>query len=113
MATLAKEFKTRSDVMQYCIDPQFAVASIEISAPLTTDLEAGSCIDPTTGAPLTGNTATEVAVVSDFVQKGTKAFCVFYKHVVLFKSGLTAGDAAGLTKAISLLEADPYIEFSK
>ena len=113
MATLATEHKTRGDVMQYCIDPQFAVKTIEIPSALTADLQAGSCIDPATGALLSASTATEVAVVSDFVPKGSKAFCVFYKHVILFKSSLSAGNAAGLTKAISLLEANPYIEFSK
>ncbi|WP_071910277.1 hypothetical protein [Aeromonas sp. SCS5] len=113
MATLATEFKTRSDVMQYCIDPQFAVKTLDLPSALTVDLPAGSCIDPATGALLSGSTATAVAVVSDFVPKGSKAFCVFYKHVILLKSGLTAGNAAGLTKAISLLDADPYIEFSK
>lgn len=113
MATLATQQKTRSDVMQYCIDPQFAVKSIEIPSALTVDLPAGSCVDPATGALLSGSTATAVAVVSDFVPKGSSAFCVFYKHVILFESALTAGNAAGLTKAIALLKADPYIEFSK
>lgn len=104
--------KTRTDVMQYYIDPQFAVASLELSTALTADLKAGDCIDPATGALLTSS-ATAVAVVADFTTKGSKTVVVFNKHVILFKNSLTAANAGGVTKAIQLLEADPFIEFSK
>ncbi|MNJ33717.1 hypothetical protein D3C77_284050 [compost metagenome] len=103
--------KTRTDVMQYYIDPQFAVATLVLPNALTVDLKAGDCINPATGALLTG-TDTEVAVVADFTFKGNESVVVFNKHVVLFKQSLTAASQAGVTKAIELLEADPFIEFA-
>lgn len=109
---LATEYKTRTDVMQYYIDPQFAVATLALPTSLTVDRHAGDCINPATGA-LTTATDTVVAVVADFTPKGSKSVVCFYKHVILFKQGLAAADAPGLAKAIELLEADPYIEFSK
>ena len=109
---LGTQQKTRTDVMQYCIDGQFAIKTIELPSALTADLKAGDCIDPATGALLTG-TATEVAVVADLTLKGSKTVIVFNKHVILFKNSLTAASGAGVTKAIELIEADPIIQFSK
>ena len=47
---LGTQQKTRTDVMQYCIDGQFAIKTIELPSALTADLKAGDCIDPATGA---------------------------------------------------------------
>jgi hypothetical protein len=104
--------KTRTDVMQYYIDPQFAVATLELPNPITVDLKAGDCVNPATGALLTGSD-TAVAVVADFTPKGCKSVMVFYKHVSLFKHALTAASQAGVNKAIELLDANPFIEFAK
>lgn len=109
---LATEHKTRTDVMQYYIDPQFAVATVELPVALTVDRHAGDCINPATGALVT-STDTACAVVSSFTPKGSKSVVCFYKHVILFKQSLAAADAPGLAKAIELLEADPYVEFAK
>lgn len=109
---LGTQQKTRTDVMQYFIDGQFAVKTIELPSVLTADLKSGDCIDPATGALLTG-TATEVAVVADLTLAGSKTVVVFNKHVILFKNVLTAASEAGKAKAIELLTADPFVEFAK
>lgn len=105
---LGTQSRSRHDVLQYSVDDVWAVKTLNFSAGLPVDLTSGDAIDPATMTKVTG-TSTACVVVADPVKAGSKYVVVFDKLVNLISSEITGASAAGTTKALELLAANPFI----
>ncbi|ENG6268464.1 hypothetical protein ABU553_002395 [Yersinia enterocolitica] len=98
---------SQNDLIAYAADLVFCQKLVQITLPATT--HAGTCIDATSGAAAT-SASTKVYVVLEDYPAGTSQIIRVANAfgVVLREAVLQAADAAGLTKAKTLLIADGF-----
>ncbi len=97
----------QNDIVAYSVDNVFNQKLVTMTLPAIT--YAGTCIDATSGAAATA-TSTKVYVVLEDYPAGTAQTIRVANPfgVVLREAVLQAADAAGLTKAKTLLIADGF-----
>ncbi len=97
----------QNDIIAYSVDNVFNQKLVTMSLPAVT--MAGSCIDATSGALVTSASTKVYVVLEDYAAGAAQTIRVANAFgVVLREAVLQAADAAGLTKAKTLLIADGF-----
>ncbi|CNF55246.1 TPA: hypothetical protein PXN30_001806 [Yersinia enterocolitica] len=98
---------SQNDIVAYAADSVFCQKLVQITLPAIT--YAGSCIDATSGAAATSASTKVYVVLEDYPAGTSQTIRVANPFgVVLREAVLQAADAAGLTKAKTLLIADGF-----
>ncbi|ENK6701682.1 TPA: hypothetical protein ACVEY8_001492 [Yersinia enterocolitica] len=97
----------QNDIVAYSVDNVFNQKLVTMTLPAIT--YAGSCIDATSGAAATSASTKVYVVLEDYPAGASQTIRVANPFgVVLREAVLQAADAAGLTKAKTLLIADGF-----
>lgn len=105
---LNTESRSRHDVLQYAVDDVWSCRTLTFTNPIPADLVSGDAIDPATGGKVVA-ASTACVVVADPQKAGSKFVVVFDKLVNLISSEIKGADAAGTSKALTLLAANAFI----
>ncbi|HEN3607553.1 TPA: hypothetical protein U5E44_000690 [Yersinia enterocolitica] len=98
---------SQNDLIAYAADLVFCQKLVTMTLPTTT--HAGTCIDATSGAAATSASTKVYVVLEDYPAGMAQTIRVANSFgVVLREAVLQAADAAGLTKAKTLLIADGF-----
>ncbi|MFA3760995.1 hypothetical protein [Yersinia sp. 2466 StPb PI] len=97
----------QNDILAYAADHIFCQKLVTMTLPAIT--YAGTCIDATSGAAATSASTKIYVVLEDYAAGAAQTIRVANAFgVVLREAVLQAADAAGLTKAKTLLIADGF-----
>ncbi|EKN3693644.1 hypothetical protein DVP47_17460 [Yersinia enterocolitica] len=98
---------SQNDLIAYAADLVFCQKLVQITLPVTT--YAGTCVDASSGAAASAASTKVYVVLEDYAAGASQTIRVANPFgVVLREAVLQAADAAGLTKAKTLLIADGF-----